>query len=95
MELHDLEQVVLNGTFEEKGEALKEILEEQLYTGTFEEFCRSRFSFGDERARQLIRAADVVQNLKNGLFDIALLPASDTFFFVALSTPDSSAYRNQ
>jgi N6-adenosine-specific RNA methylase IME4 len=66
--LAELEAVVERGlaTFVEVGRALLEIRDARLYRathGTFNEYCRERWSFSRERGRQLIQAAQVVEAL--------------------------------
>lgn len=65
--LAEHEAVIERGlnTFVEVGTALLAIREERLYRqdfATFEKYCRGRWSFGRQRAQQLIEAAAVVQD---------------------------------
>jgi hypothetical protein len=62
--LAELEEVIEAGIakFVEVGTALAEVRSERLYRAeykTFEDYCRDRWSFGRQRAAQLIEAADV------------------------------------
>lgn len=64
------ERIIENGlqTFIETGNALLEIRDSRLYLekfATFEEYCRVRWGMVSSRARQLIMAAEVVQNIES------------------------------
>ena len=66
------EQAIEHGlkTFVEVGLALAEIREKRLYRqqcGTFEEYCRERWSITRMRASQMIAAAETVENVNHGL----------------------------
>ena len=68
--LEALESVIDAGmqTFVHVGNALLEIRDNRLYRRThrtFEEYCRERWEFSSSRARRLIDAAEVVENLKS------------------------------
>lgn len=70
-ELGRYEAVIKRGldTFFEVGNALAKIRDGKLYRGeysTFDEYCRGRWDFTDRRARMLIDAAGVVENLATG-----------------------------
>lgn len=62
--LSELEEVIEGGIvkFVEVGTALAQVRSERLYRAehkTFEDYCRNRWSFGRQRAAQLIEAAEV------------------------------------
>ncbi len=64
----ELVSIVDNGmkTFYEVGMALMQIRDNRYYRkthGTFEEFCKDRWDFSRPRAYQLIKAAEVQDNL--------------------------------
>ena len=66
----ELERVIESGlqTFHDVGNALLEIRESRLYRdshGTFEDYCKERWGFVASRARQLIGAAEVINNLQS------------------------------
>jgi len=68
--LPQLEQTIERGlkTFVDVGVALLEIRDSRLYRkehGTFEDYCRERWSIERRRAYQLMDAAEVTQNVKN------------------------------
>ena len=68
--LTELETVIERGlqTFVEVGNALMEIRDGRLYRAeydTFENYCWERWGMGASRARQLISAAEIVENLKS------------------------------
>ncbi len=66
-------------TFVEVGLALMEIRDGRLYRaefGTFEEYCQERWGWTDRRARMLISAAGVMDNLKTGT-TVPVLPANE------------------
>src|SRR5260221_11664150 len=79
--LTDLETIAANADlpFDERGRALTTILEDALYKPsaflTFDDYCRQRFQFGSDRARQLVDAAKVVDVLHGT--DCPLLPANE------------------
>jgi len=67
--LGDLEAVIERGlsTFVDVGEALREIREARLYRqthGTFEDYCRERWSMTRQHANRLVGAAGVVGALE-------------------------------
>ena len=67
--LAECEAIIETGLaeFVKVGNALLAIRNDKLYReqyGTFEEYCKARWSFGYEQGRRLIKAAEVVQNLK-------------------------------
>ena len=65
-------------TFWQVGEALAEVRDGKLYKethGTFEDYCRERWGMSDSRARQLIGAAETVQNLET--VTIVTVPTSE------------------
>jgi hypothetical protein len=69
-QLEELETVIHHGikTFIEVGNALMAIRDGRLYKaeyGTFEAYCWKRWEFAASRARQLIGAAAIVENLKS------------------------------
>ena len=77
--LEALESVIDAGmqTFVHVGNALLEIRDNRLYRNThrtFEKYCRERWGVNSSRARQLIDAAEVVENLKSVTM-VTLLPA--------------------
>ena len=77
--LEALESVIDAGmqTFVHVGNALLEIRDNRLYRNThrtFEKYCRERWGVNSSRARQLIDAAEVVENLKS-VTAVTLLPA--------------------
>jgi hypothetical protein len=70
IQLEELETVIHHGikTFTEVGNALLAIRDGRLYKaeyGTFEAYCWKRWEFAASRARQLIGAAAIVENLKS------------------------------
>jgi hypothetical protein len=70
--LDELEQVIADGlkTFVDVGQALARIRDEKLYRAThktFEAYCRERWDFTRVRAHQLIKAAEVSENVNHGL----------------------------
>lgn len=80
--LEALESVIDAGmqTFVHVGNALLEIRDNRLYRNThrtFEKYCRERWGVNSSRARQLIDAAEVVENLKSVTI-VTLLPATET-----------------
>ncbi len=69
-ELDRHESVIKRGlkTFADVGNALLAIRDARLYREqheTFEDYCREKWGFNSSRARQLIGAAEVVENLKS------------------------------
>lgn len=89
--LEVLESVIDAGlqTFVHVGNALLEIRDSRLYRqthGTFEEYCRERWSFNSSRARQLIAAAETVANLES-VTTVTLLPATETQVRPLVSLP--------
>lgn len=81
-ELAECEAKIERGlqTFYEVGEALLRIRKNTLYRKThrtFEAYCRERWGFTDERARLLMRGAEVVDNLKNPTI-VGVLPLSES-----------------
>jgi hypothetical protein len=69
--LEQLENVVVENfkTFVQVGQALAEIRDRKLYrvkAMTFEKYCKSLFDIAKSRARELINATDVVENLRHG-----------------------------
>jgi hypothetical protein len=69
--LEQLENVVVENfkTFIQVGQALAEIRDRKLYrmkAMTFEKYCKELFDIAKSRARELINATDVVQNLRHG-----------------------------
>ena len=85
--LEQLEGVVvetLSKAFVQIGEALAEIKERKLYrkkSMTFEKYCKELFDISKSRARELINAAGVIENLRScGGFEdeqIILLPLNE------------------
>lgn len=80
--LEALEATIERGlnTFVEVGAALLEIRDSRLYRtthGTFEDYCRERWGMVASRARQLIAAAETVQNLQS-VTTVTLLPATES-----------------
>jgi hypothetical protein len=70
-ELAECEAVIEAGLqeFVKVGNALLYIRDHKLYRqkhATFEDYCKARWKFSDRRGRQLIKAAEVVQNLQSG-----------------------------
>ena len=68
--LKKLERVIKRGvsTFLEVGSALLRIRNERLYRAkydTFDDYCRKKWGFQSSRARQLIGAAQVIENVKS------------------------------
>jgi hypothetical protein len=81
-ELETHEAVIARGfdTFVEVGEALVAIREGRLYReqyGTFEQYCRDRWGFSGERARQLMRSAEVIDNLSQSPTQVGVLPTNE------------------
>lgn len=65
--------------FGEVGEALAIIRSQRLYRASyknFEEYCRSRWGFGDNYAHKLISAAETIDNLKSA--NVATLPTTES-----------------
>lgn len=67
---NQLEKIIEKGMthFVEVGTALLLIREEKLYKllfSTFEEYCKERWGFNSSRARQLISAAQINENVKS------------------------------
>lgn len=78
--LKSLERTIEGGLFA-AAYALIEIRDEKLYRGThgtFEDYCQERWGFTSRRARQLMDAAGVVEDLKNGTIVPLSLPASES-----------------
>lgn len=64
--------------FGEVGAALGIIQSDRLYRegfNTFEEYCQTRWGFGDNYARKLVRASEAIANLKSA--DVPTLPSSE------------------
>lgn len=80
-ELAALEAVIERGlnTFVEVGNALLQIRESKLYRafGTFEDYCRVRWGMVASRARQLIAAAEITENIKS-VTVVTLLPQTES-----------------
>ena len=67
-------------TFMQVGTALAEIRTKKLYRqnySSFENYCRDKWKIVASRARQLIAAAKVVQNLENQSVTTVTLPGSE------------------
>ena len=69
-QLDELETVIDRGikTFAEVGAALLSIRDARLYRaeyGTFDQYCKSRWGINASRARQLIGAASVIENIQS------------------------------
>ena len=78
--LTDCELVIERGlnTFVDVGNALLEIRDSRLYRAdysTFEEYCRSKWGFTDERARLLMRSTEVVNRLTPTI--VGVLPTNE------------------
>lgn len=92
--LEVLESVIDAGlqTFVHVGNALLEIRDSRLYRtshGTFEDYCRERWSFNSSRARQLIAAAETVANLES-VTVVTLLPTTETQVRPLVSLPPAA-----
>jgi len=79
--LTECERVIERGmkTFTEVGAALMEIREGKLYRqdfGTFEDYCRERWNFTQQYATGLIRATNVIENLKTETM-VSVFPVSE------------------
>lgn len=82
-ELPELEEVIERGTWE-VGAALTAIRERKLYLpknggsfNTFETYCRERWGFTDERARQLIEGVAIRERLGKNPTLVGVLPDSE------------------
>ena len=71
-ELERLEEIIREnvGAFYEIGDALTKIRVKKYYHDvlgyeTFEEYCRKRWDFNSSRARQLIAATEIIDNIKS------------------------------
>lgn len=67
-------------TFYDVGQALKSIRDQRLYRDqyeTFEDYCRERWGFTDERARLLMRSSEVIDTLKETPTIVGVLPQNE------------------
>ena len=72
--------VVWPAALSTSGNALLEIRDSRLYRtsyGTFEDYCRDRWSFNSSRARQLIAAAETIAILQSDTI-VSLLPSTES-----------------
>lgn len=81
-ELAQHEQIIERGlkTFVDVGNALLAIRERKLYRDdykTFETYCQNRWGFTSERARLLMRSAEVMDNLSQTPTMVGVLPTSE------------------
>lgn len=81
-ELQDCEARIERGlqAFIDVATALRLIRDKRLYRAhysTFEHYCRARWAFTDERARLLMRGAEVVENLQQTPTTVGVLPANE------------------
>lgn len=81
-ELASCETVIEHGlkVFQAVGVALITIREKRLYRAefaTFEAYCAARWGFTDERARLLMRGAEVAENIAKTPTMVGVLPASE------------------
>lgn len=75
--LNVLEELVQEGAYFDKGSALSIIFKRGLYNPSRDAYCKTRFGFGEDRADQLIAAAEVIANLKSDPTTAHLLPGSE------------------
>ena len=81
-QLDDCEAVIERGlnSFVEVGQALIKVRDQRLYRSDydiFEDYCRNRWGFSGERARLLMRGAEVVERLTETPTMVGVLPTSE------------------
>lgn len=93
--LTELESTIERGlqTFYEVGSALLEIRDTKLYRqdyGTFDEYCRDRWSFSSRNANYMMNASKIIDNLESNFGRALPKPSSvaETVPLVALETPE-------
>jgi len=77
-------------SFYEVGFALMQIRDNKLYRethGTFEEYCKEKWNFNSSRARQLISAAEVTDNIKS-VTKVTVLKERQLRALVGVKDPD-------